>query len=140
MNIGSIIWPKDPRAACNQYLDYMLQVITKLGITFPARRPDPVVVARRYSAGEASEVEYRAEADAWWDLLYATGQITTIRDPDVFVMRLAICLLSVTPDQAHCLGEHLSWFQELLERMGVDLGEPSALMARHFAWSHSPTV
>jgi hypothetical protein len=139
MNIGSITWPEDPRTACNHYLEYILQVITRIGIAFPDMRPDPLIVARRYLDSDISEVEYKTEAEAWWDSLYATGQITTIRNPDVFLMRLAICVLSVTPDEAPRLGEHLSWFLELLERMGIDLREPRAMMARHFAWPHSPS-
>ena len=135
MNTSSIIWPKDARTACNHYLDFILQVVNKPGIVFPGTRADPRVVARRYMDEEISEEEYKAEADAWWDSLYATGQITTFRDPAILLMRMAICLLSATANEAPRLGEHLSWFFELLQFMGNDLHEPEALMARHFMFA-----
>jgi hypothetical protein len=135
MNIGSIIWPEDARTACNHYLDFILQVVNKLGIVFPGTRPDPRVVARQYMDDEITEEEYRAEAVAWWDSLKATGQITIFRDPAVLLMRMAICLLSATPDEAPRLGDHLSWFLELLETMGKDLRDPDAMMARHFVFA-----
>jgi hypothetical protein len=135
MNIGSIIWPQDAWTACKLYLDFSLQVVSKLGIVFPSTRPDPRVVARQYMDGEISEEEYRAEAVAWWDTLKATGQITKFQDPAVLLMRMAICLLSVTPDEAPRLGDHLSWFLELLEFMGKDLRDPHAMMARHFVFA-----
>jgi hypothetical protein len=135
MNIGSIIWPEDARIACNHYLGFILQVVNKLGIAFPGLRPDPRTVAQQYMDGEITEEEYRAEAVAWWDIPKATGQITIFRDPPVLLVRMAICLLSVTPDGAPRLGDHLSWFFELLETMGKDLREPDAMMARHFVFA-----
>ena len=133
MNMGSIVWPKDARAACVHYLDFVLQVVDKLDIEFPDTRPDPRAVVRLYIYGKTSDAAYMAERDAWWVSLDATGQITQFKDPSVLLMRLAICLLSATTDEAPQLGEHLSWFFEVLHFMGTDLREPHAMMERYFA-------
>jgi len=43
--------------------------------------------------------------------------------------------LSITLEEAPRLGEHLSWFFEVLYFMGKDLREPEVMMARHFVFA-----
>jgi len=134
MNIDSIIWPADAKAACNHYLKFVIQVVETLGIIFPNTRPDPRAVAERYIDGEISDEEYGAEACAWWELLEAAGEIRISRERSLLLVRLALCLLSATPDEAPRLGDHLSWFLEMLYFMGIDSREPHAMMSKYFAW------
>jgi hypothetical protein len=135
MNMSSIIWPEEAKAACNHYLTFILQVVVELEIVFTETRPDPRIVARRYIDGEISEEEYSAEAGAWWDFLDAAGETRGPRTRPAILARLAICLLSATPNEAPRLSDHLSWFLELLEKMGIDLHGPRAMMERHFVSS-----
>jgi hypothetical protein len=133
MNIGSIVWPKDTTAACNQYLDFIIEVINKIGISFPDTRGDPQIVAQRYIEGKITDKAYRDEALAWWELLDAIGSGGRVsRNPSALLARLAICLLSATPNEAPRLAEHLSWFFEVLGFMGVDLELPLAMMEEYF--------
>jgi len=134
MNIDSIIWPTDARAACNHYLGFILQVVKTLGIAFPNIQRDPRIVANRYIDGIISEEEYRAEAGIWWDLLEVAGEIRISRDRSQLLSRLALCLLSATPDEAPRLGDHLSWFLEMLGFLGMDLREPHSMMSKYFTW------
>lgn len=134
MNIGSIVWPKDATAACHRYLGFLVAVLGKHDIAFPGPRPDPRIVARRYIDGEIDVEAYRAEAIAWWDLLEVLDGVNRIsRDPSALLARLAICLLSATPDEAPRLAEHLSWFFEVLGFMGMDLDLSLAMMENYFA-------
>jgi hypothetical protein len=135
MNIGDIIWPKDARAASAHYLTFMIQVVDKLGIVFPSTRPDPRVVARRYLGGQIADEAYIAARDPWWDALDGP-QLGNFRDPEVLLARLALCLLYAMPEEAPRLGEHLSWFFEVLGFMGKDLREAKEMMERYFA--HTP--
>ena len=134
MNIDSIIWPEDSKAACNHYLEFIIQVVETLGIVFPNTQPDPRVVARRYIEGKISDEEYRAEACTWENLLETAGEVRVSRDPSLLLARLALCLLSATPDEVPRLGDHLSWFLEVLSIMGMDSREPLAMMSKYFAW------
>jgi hypothetical protein len=139
MNIGSIVWPKDTTAACNRYLDFIMKVIDKIGIVFPDTRLDPRIVARRYIDGHIAEEVYRAEAVAWWDLLDAMeGGGGFSRKPSALLARLAISLLSVTPDEAPRLAEHLSWFFQIVGFMGVKPELPLAMMEKYFASGPGP--
>src|SRR5262245_54128173 len=133
MNIGSIIWPSEATAACQQYLKFVIRVVEGYGIVFPGPRASPLQAAQAYIAGTVSEDEYRAEAIAWWDELDSQGGIREFRERASLLIRLALCLLSATPDEAPRLGEHLSWFFQVLGFMGLDVREPIKMMRAHFA-------
>jgi hypothetical protein len=132
--MASIVWPQDPITACNRYLNFIIGVIDEPDIAFLGTRPDPRAVARQYIDGEITAEVYRAEAVAWWEFLESVGGVCGIsRQPSALLARSALCLLSVTPDEAPRLAEHLSWFFEVLGFMQVDLGPPRAMMEKYFA-------
>ncbi len=141
MNIGSICWPSDARAATAHYLRFIVDLVVKLKVNFPEELPDPVATADSYAAGRMSEAEYRTSADRWWAYLDSIdpsgcemGDVSALR------ARLGLCLLSANLEEASRLGEHLSWFLELLGLLGVDLDGPFKKMESYFAADHDPEV
>jgi hypothetical protein len=132
MNIDSISWPDDADVACKFYLGFLIDVVGGMEFRFPDFAPDPLETAKAYVEGKVSQEEYRSQAALWWEHLDSTGAIREMRDPSALAARLAICLLSATADQAAQLGEHLSWFLEVLGFLGIDLAEPIRKMEGYF--------
>ncbi len=130
--IDAIIWPADAREACRSYLGFLIKITEEMELTFPDWAPNPVVTAKAFVAGEIPEERYRSETNRWWDHIDSSGGMREFRDPSILSARLALCLLSATEDEAGRLGEHLSWFLEVLGFMGVDLEAPVAEMERYF--------
>lgn len=135
MSIGDIIWPSEGRSAINHYLNFLIKVIEALGIKFSSVGPDPLEITKSYISGNFSEDEYRASANLWWGYLDGKDAIRDFDDEDALTARIAICLLSVAMDEVEELGEHLSWFFEVIEQMGIDLDKPIGMMAEHFTFA-----
>jgi len=85
-------------------------------------------------AGKVTEHDYRAQALAWWDDLGSPGAIRDFRGRAALTARLALCILSATPNEAPRLGDHLSWFLEALSFMGINTQGPIDAMTKFFAW------
>ncbi len=137
MNIGSISWPEDAKEACKFYLRFLIEVVESIDFRFPDFAADPLVTAKTYVEDKVSEEEYRSQVAGWWNYLDSAGALCEMRDPSALAARLAICLLSATTDQAKQLGEHLSWFLEVLEFLGVDQAETMRKMNGYFFRSPS---
>lgn len=133
MNIGAIDWPSDSKAAIELYLNFLIKVIKANDIQFPNTFQDPIGITSGYLEGRISEEEYRKSANEWWTFIDSNGQIREFSNRDALVARVAICLLSVTSEDAQELSEHLSWFFELLESLGIDLDLPIEMMCEHFS-------
>lgn len=132
MNIGQIRWPNDLKMASLLYLRFILQLIQQLNIQFLDSKPDPVSIAKSYINSDVDESEYLSAADMWWDHLENSGSADHARDEDAIKARLAIFLLSAKFDNAEDIGEHLSWFFELLEELGINLTEAINMMREFF--------
>ena len=132
MNIGAINWPKDSRAAVKLYLGYLIQVVEFLNLKFPKLGSDPLFTTKKYIAGALSEAEYRESANVWWGYLDGKGSARDLKNENVLLARVAICLLSVTQDEVDYLGEHLSWFLEVLDQLKIELDKPIEMMAVYF--------
>lgn len=132
MNIDSIIWPTDKEEAIRLYLDYLLKVINAAQLGFSPDRVNPISTAKEYMSGAISETEYKNAAKVWWDYLDATSSVRDLHNHDALMARIAIALLSVGADEADNLGEHLSWFLELMQFLGVDLTMPLSFLTEHF--------
>lgn len=130
--IGSIDWPRDSHEASSLYLRFLILVIRKLGISFSEDDADPVRIAESYSAKSISEKEYIDAANSWWLKLEERNLERELQDPIALKHRLAISLLSVKSSELDVLGEHLSWFFEILENLGFDLDQPVELMQEYF--------
>ena len=114
------------------YLRFILQLIQQLNIQFLESKPDPVSIAKDYINNDINEDEYLSAADAWWGYLDKSGSVDHARDEDAIKARLAIFLLSAKFDSEDDIAEHLSWFFELLEELGINLTEAISMMRQFF--------
>jgi hypothetical protein len=138
INIASIVWPDDKSAAVKLYLGFLVKVIESLHITFDvsnAPTSDPLSLVKGYLNGLVSEEERNAAALAWWSYLDSNEAIRDLQDKNALMARLAICLLSAKEKDVPELGEHLSWFLEVLGFLGVDIFSPINIMASYFDFS-----
>ena len=133
MNIDDIAWPSSPYRACLLYLKSVVRVVEKLNLDFPPTLPNPLDGAQAYCAGSISNEAYRALVVPWWQLIDETGKLRDFSDPEVLRARVAICLLSASIEEASRLGEHLSWFFEVLGFMGKDLTPQIRAMNDYFS-------
>jgi len=134
VSINSIIWPKDNLGAQQHYVSYMIKVLSVLDIGYAGWERDPVHFAKGYIEGRYTSEQCRAEATAWWSYIDSRGSTRELRDPEVLMARLAICLLSINEDQVEGLGEALSWFIEVLGFMGEKTRTAITIMAEHFVF------
>ena len=134
MNIGSIKWPSERRSAINLYLGFLIEVVETLGLKFSSSGPAPLATAKDYISGALSEKEYRVAANLWWGYLDGKDAVRDFQSEDALTARIAICLLSVTLDEKEELGEHLSWFFEMLEQLGFTLDKPIEMMGDYFVF------
>lgn len=134
-SIGSIAWPHNAKAAISVYLEFLIKVIETLELSFTSLGPDPIEITKKFLAGLISEADYRASADTWWEYLDANNATQDFQGEEALIARVAISLLSVTNDDAEELGEHLSWFFEVLEKMGINLNKPIEMMEKHFEFN-----
>lgn len=132
LSINSIIWPKDNLAAQRHYVSYMIKVLSSLEIEYAGWERNPVHFVEGYIAGRCTSEQCRAEAIAWWSYIDYRGESRELRDPQVLMARLAICLLSIDEDKVGSLGESLSWFIEVLGFMGKNTRTAITIMAEHF--------
>ncbi|MBD1581432.1 hypothetical protein [Pseudoalteromonas sp. S16_S37] len=132
MNIGAIDWPSNSKAAIELYLNFLIKVIKANNIRFPNKFQDPIDITNGYLEGNIPVDIYRESANEWWNYIDSSGQIQEFSNSDALVARVAICLLSVTDEDVPELGEHLSWFFEVLENLGIDLDSPIEQMCEYF--------
>lgn len=130
--IGSIQWPKDTSSAIHLYLNFLLLVLETLKIDFSGYNTDPVQITKLFLDDLTSEDERRHALEAWWDYIDSQGAIREFQDKNILMGRLAICLLSVTEKDVNQLGEHLSWFLEVLGFLGADTKKAIQMMIVYF--------
>ena len=119
MSIGKINWPKDKKEAVNLYLRFLIKIAKAEGITFEEN--NPIVDAANYIDGNMSASDYLSKRDYWWAVIDSNDWGREFSNPDALKARYALSLLSVTEDQYGDLGEHLSWFIELVEYTSIDV-------------------
>lgn len=136
MNILNIDWPENEKDAVILYLDFLIGAVQENNINFPEHVVDfnSVEIAKKYINNEISANEYRSCADYWWKYLDDSGKTRDFSDHDALVVRVAICLLSATENDAGELGEHLAWFFELMDHLDVDINNLLEKMKKHFSF------
>lgn len=132
MNISSILWPENPRAAVILYLGFLFKIVRANELEFSTVGPDPLVTAQQFMTGALTEAEYRDAAIRWWNYLDGIGATRDLKSKDALLARVAICLLSANEEEAANLGDHLSWFFEVLESLGINLDKPIEMMTEYF--------
>ena len=132
LSINSIIWPKDNLAARRHYASYMIKVLSALDIEYAGWERDPMRLVEGYIEGRYTSERCRAEAIAWWSYIDSRGESRELRDSQVLMARLAICLISIDEGKVDSLGESLSWFIEVLGFMGKNTRTAITIMAEDF--------
>jgi hypothetical protein len=132
MSIGNIVWPKDASKAVAKYLKFCLLVLEKFNIEFPRNELDPILITQAYIDGAHNDIERRAVANAWWSIIDESGAIRDLKSRDALIARFAIALLTPTEADANELGDHLSWFLELVYFFGEDAKLASKYMKAFF--------
>ncbi|AUI87726.1 hypothetical protein BS333_15080 [Vibrio azureus] len=132
MTIGTIDWPEEPKMAIELYLNFVIRIIKENNLIFPTQFKDPIVITQRYLEESISVEEYKEAVVEWWDYIDTNGFIREFSDRNALVARVAICLLSVTAEDVPELGQHLSWFFELLDKLGINTDCPTNQMYEHF--------
>lgn len=134
-NIGSIVWPVEPAVAIRVYLRFLLKVIEEQNVEFPDSLSNPVTLVNRFLNDEISEVELNSEANAWWGILDSRELLRDFENKEALLARLALCLLCVKEQFAPQLGEHLSWFIEVMGFLELDVGRVVVIMEEYFEFA-----
>ena len=81
-----------------------------------------------------SSETYHLYANFWWKYLDDNEKLRDFSNYDALRARIAICLLSATEEDADKLGEHLAWFFELMDYLGVNIDDLLKDMRKHFSF------
>lgn len=133
-SIGLIKWPTENKEAINIYINFQISVLEGLDIKFSNYNNDPIKIAKEYVKAKITEEEYNDHVEYWWGIIDSNNGIRDFQNKDMLIARLAICLLSVKKSEVDRLGDHLSWFFEVLQFLGFRLDFPLELMENHFKW------
>jgi hypothetical protein len=110
----------------------MVRVLETLGFSFGSPPNDPMVIVKGLLAHTVSDEDRRIALDYWWDIVYERG-IRDLQSRDALMARLAVSLLSPAEVNASPeLGEHLSWFLEVLGFLKLDMRKAISIMEEHF--------
>ena len=135
MSISRIIWDSSPTEAVRSYVAFQLKVLAELGIILPKNPNDSIALSHQWLSGDATRDEISFARDEWWDFIDTHGLTQEFRDKDAVLARLSLCLLAVSEEDASKLGDHLSWFLEVLGFWGADTQKAIALMKQEFKFS-----
>ncbi|MCC8380008.1 hypothetical protein [Xenorhabdus sp. PB30.3] len=135
VSIGLIKWPEDRKSCVQLYLDFLLRVTDMLNITFKDCENDPIQITREYLKNCKTETEREAALSFWWNYVDSCDGIRNFKDKPLVMARLAICFLSIKEKDIPEIGEHLSWFIEVLGFLKLDLSKVIAFMGEHFEFN-----
>ncbi len=135
LSIGCIVWPENPTEAINAYLRFILAVFAEQNITLPDQPNDATALTRRRLAGQVDDAVLDGARDSWWAVVDDADGIRDFKSMRMLDARFALCLLSVRDKDAPILGEHISWFFELMGYAKYDTRGATALMKRTFTFS-----
>lgn len=132
MNIGNIIWPNDNQTALNHYLNFLIEALNNEDIVFPDVTENPIAITKAYLSRQISDNQRKEANRAWWSYLENNDLFRNFSKKEAVAGRIAICLLSSTPENKATLGDSLSWFLEMLWSYGVDTTKTLEKMREYF--------
>ncbi|MBC8954572.1 hypothetical protein [Xenorhabdus sp. PB62.4] len=135
VSIGLIKWPEDSKSCVQLYLDFLLKVTDMLNITFEGCENDPIHITREYLKDNKTEDEREAALSFWWNYVDSNDGIRNFKDKPLVMARLAICFLSIKEKDIPEIGEHLSWFIEVLGFLGLNLSNVIVFMGEYFEFN-----
>ena len=133
MNLGDIVWPRSREEAAAKLLAFYVAEIEAAAITFEPSLPDPVELARGHLDGRVSTEDLVAARAPRKRFLETTGGTRFPATHAHAVARLAISVLSVTPDRAEGFVDDLDWFLQTLRATGANTRGALARVEAHFA-------
>lgn len=131
-NINAIVRPANKARALKQQLDFMVRVLSALGLTFSYGEQDPLRLVEQYIEGSITIQRCKVESLLWWKKVDDSAAIHEFEDRDILMARLAICLLSNDEEDVSSLGDNLSWFLEVLGFLGADTRKSLEMMIDYF--------
>lgn len=137
ISIGAIKWPENKKSAIRLYLTFLLRTIDTFELRFEEPASDPVQLTRDYLDGIRTDADRLSALSFWWEISDRHHSRNLDSKP-ALMSRLAICLMSANEENLGEIGEHLSWFIELLGMLGCHLPDAIALMADHFDFEQAP--
>ncbi|CCW32046.1 hypothetical protein ABLA30_23245 [Xenorhabdus nematophila] len=135
VSIGLIKWPENSRLCVQLYLNFLLEVTDMLNITFEGGENDPIQITREYLKDSTREDEREAALSFWWNYVDSNDGIRNFKDKPLVMARLAICFLSIKEKDIPEIGEHLSWFIEVLGFLGLNLSKVVVFMGEYFEFN-----
>ncbi|MGJ0626419.1 hypothetical protein [Xenorhabdus bovienii] len=135
VSIGLIKWPEDSKSCVQLYLNFLLKVTDMLNITFEGCENDPIQITREYLKDSKTEDEREAALSFWWNYVDSNDGIRNFKDKPLVMARLAICFLSIKEKDIPEIGEHLSWFIEVLGFLGLNLSKVIVFMGEYFEFN-----
>lgn len=138
--IGCIEWPKNPEQATHVYLAFLLDTLDQLGISFADHQThNPLILVRQTLNHQHHEDQRLVALDFWWHYIDSSDGLRDFETPSILMARLAICLLSPSPQAQDIseLGDHLSWFFEVLFCLKQDVDQAIQLMQDFFDFQPS---
>ncbi|MBD1229656.1 hypothetical protein [Xenorhabdus griffiniae] len=135
VSIGLIKWPEDSKSCVQLYLNFLLKVTDMLNINFEGCENDPIQITREYLKDSKTEDEREAVLSFWWNYIDSNDGIRNFKDKPLVMARLAICFLSIKEKDIPEIGEHLSWFLEVLGFLGLNLSKVVAFMGEYFEFN-----
>ena len=118
-SINSIVWPEDPNQAIKEYIKFMLIACAHFKVGFTNTHENPLRLAKSFLLGEISLDVLNDASVFWWDIIDNKG-IRNFDDKDILNARIAVCILSLKERSYFELGQHLSWFIEVMGFSGYD--------------------
>ncbi|MEQ1977600.1 hypothetical protein [Xenorhabdus sp. SGI240] len=135
ISIGLIKWPEDSKSCVQLYLNFLLKVTDMLNINFEGCENDPIQITRGYLKDSKTEDEREAALSFWWNYVDSNDGIRNFKDKPLVMARLAICFLSIKEKDIPEIGEHLSWFLEVLGFLGLNLSKIVDFMGEYFEFN-----
>lgn len=132
-SINSIVWPENPIDAVKKYMRFILIACEAFNVDFIDIKENPLRLANRFLAGEISFDVMNNACVFWWDIVDNKG-IRDFSDKDVLNARVAICILSLNEKSFTELGQHLSWFIEIMGFAGFDESELIKIYVDYFTF------
>lgn len=130
--IGSIKWPGSASDALSKYLGFLILSVEKLDIDFPDSEVNPILLAKRYVQGLDTQEQLNSAADYWWGKIDSGGGLRDLESHDVLMARIALCFLSIRSSDQEFLNESLSWYLQVLDKLGLDVDLAIDLMESYF--------
>jgi hypothetical protein len=117
--LGEVSWPENKLTARNKLINYMSDAVQRASIDFANDENNPVEISRlRLDGGDVESM--RAQAiDHWWGVAEMEG-LQNFETKDAVVSRVAISILYPDEENYSEFSEQLSWFLEMLSRIGGD--------------------